>query len=211
MFIDLLNKINPQNHIEKGDFENSQVVREENRIDILITDSVSKKVIIIENKINDATDTNRQLPRYVEVIKNNYKDYELVAIAYITLKSHKAPDTTGWTEVEKAEIFSLLKNFPSFGYDKSINLYNDWIIPSILESNNIDSSFILRQYGNLLRHLTTNDMDTVILEKFHASISEKDKLKTAISIRNMLNDLPEYLAIRIENRYKNNCNPFKLW
>ena len=39
LFIELLNKVNPQRHIEKGDFENSQVVREENRIDILITDS----------------------------------------------------------------------------------------------------------------------------------------------------------------------------
>ena len=58
-FIELLNK----KGVEKGhskisidDFLNSEVHIEKHKIDILITDDVSKKAIIIENKINNAID-----------------------------------------------------------------------------------------------------------------------------------------------------------
>jgi len=39
-------------------------------------------------------------------------------------------------------------------------------------------------------------------------MQENSNLKTAVSIRNMLNDLPEYLVIRIEDKYKEHCYPF---
>lgn len=106
-----------------------------------------------------------------------------------------------------------MKIIPAFDFNKSRpNLFDDWITPSIIESNNIDSSLLLRQYGNLIKYLNTNTMDTISLEKFYNSLKENDNLKTAISIRNMLNDLPEYLAIRIEDKYKNHCFPFKkIW
>ncbi len=55
-------------------------------------------------------------------------------------------------------------------------------------------------------------MDTISLEKFYDTLKNSDSIKTAISIRNMLNDLPEYLAIRIEDKYKERCYPFKkIW
>jgi hypothetical protein len=206
LFIDLLNKINPKSFIRKSDFQNAKVEREPNRIDILVTDSASKKALIIENKINDADDTYRQLPRYVEIVSLSY---EIEAIAYITSKSSKFPNTFDWTEEEKNYIFNILKIIPSFDLHKNVNLYQDWVVPCIVESTNIDSAFILRQYGGLIKHLNINSMDTVILEKFHATILDSEKLKTAMSIRSMLNDLPEYLAIKIENKYKKNCYPFK--
>ena len=55
-------------------------------------------------------------------------------------------------------------------------------------------------------------MDAVSLERFYETLKDSDNLKTAISIKNMLSDLPEYLAIRIEDKYKGNCFPFqKIW
>lgn len=211
IFIDLLNKnaVN-ENFISKNDFQNSTVEREKHRIDILITDENSKKAIIIENKINNATDQQRQLPRYVDIIET---DYKIVAIVYLTLNSSKRPDKTDWTKTELEKINHILKIIPAFDYDKSKpNLYDDWISPSILNSNNIDSSLLLRQYGNLIKYLNTNTMDTISLEKFYNSLKDNDNYKTAISIKNMLNDLPEYLAIRIEDKYKDHCYPFKnIW
>jgi len=209
LFIDLINKGNLNKKINKKDFENSTVFRERNNIDILIVDDYSKKAIIIENKINEANDMYKQLPRYLEIVK---KDYEVESIAYITLKANSKPDKLDWTEEEINEIDNLICLIPSFSIENELNLYKDWIIPSIIESKNIDSSLILRQYGNLLKHLNTNNVDTIILEKFHSTLLESDKLKTAITVRNMLNELPEYLAIRIENKYKKNCYPFeKIW
>ncbi len=209
-FIDLLNKKNKQIEIKKEDFKNTIVEREIHNIDILITDEYSKKAIIIENKINNAVDQQRQLPRYVDIVK---KEFEVVAIVYLTLNSSKRPDKNDWTKTELKEIDPILKLISAYEIDPAKpNLYNNWIIPSIINSVNIDSTFLLRQYGNLIKYLNTNTMDTVSLEKFYNSIKENDNIETAISIRNMLNDLPEYLAIRIEEKYKEKCYPFKkIW
>ena len=210
IFIDLLNKKNNQSNIEKDDFKNSNVHIEKHKIDILITDKSSKKAIIIENKINNAVDQFRQLPRYVEKIKN---EYEIAAVVYLTLNSDKRPDKKDWTIDERKSIEKILKLIPVFDINSNkTNLYNNWILPSIINSQNINSSSILRQYGELLKYLNTNTMDTIALKKFYNTIQSDMNLETAISIRNMLNDLPKYIANRIEEKYKDSCFPFvKIW
>jgi len=209
LFIDLLNKIKKLN-INKSDFQNSQVIREESNIDILIKDDVSKKAIIIENKINNAGDMSRQIPRYYNIVIQNY---QVVAIAYLTLDLSKTPDRSTWNEEDKKlPIDNLLVMIPAYERYGKDNLYEHWLVPSMVETQSIDSLFLLKQYGNLLKFLNTSNMDTVSLEKFHETLKQGDNLKTSISIRNMLNDLPEYLAIRIEDKYRNNCSPFdKIW
>lgn len=214
-FIDLLNQTNNKIKILKTDFKNSIVEREKyyliggkkRYVDILITDEVSKNAIIVENKINNAVDQERQLPDYVKGLKND--NFNVVAVVYLTLNSSKRPDKADWNIEELIEINTILKLIPAFEIDKmKVNLFDNWVVPSIINSTNIDSSFLLRQYGNLIKYLNTNTMDTVSLEKFYNSLKEDNNLKTAVSIRNMLNDLPEYLAIRIEEKYKENCYPF---
>lgn len=57
-------------------------------------------------------------------------------------------------------------------------------------------------------------MDTVILERFYNELKEGENLKTAQSNRNLLNELPRYLARRIFEKYCNRCAPFSkvyLW
>lgn len=191
--------------LEKSDFEYSTVRREPNNIDILITNQNSKKAIIIENKVNNAVDMYRQLPRYYEIVK---QDYEVAAIVYITLDKSKRPDISTWTTEEIEDIKALLKIIPVFSRDGTTNLVDHWINPAIIKSNDLDSSLILRQYAKLIKYLNTSTMDTISLEKFYNSLKEEDNLKTAISIRNMLNDLPTYMAIRIEEKYKYSCQPF---
>ncbi len=209
LFIDLLNKVNTSTIILEDNYKNVNVAREQSNIDILITDETTKRAIIIENKINNAVDMNRQLPRYYNEVKKNYF---VDAIVYLTLDSSKRPDKHDWTKDELTAINYLLKIIPSFDRHDRPNIYKDWLLPAIIESNDIDSTYLLRQYATLLKFLNTNYMDTVSLEKFYEILKEKDNLKTSISIKNMLNELPEYLAIRIEDKYKNNCYPFqKIW
>lgn len=209
LFIDLLNKVNASTLILEDNYKNVTVVREKSNIDILITDETTKRAIIIENKINNAVDMNRQLPRYFNEVKQKYI---VDAIVYLTLDSSKRPDKHDWTKDELTAINNLLKIIPSFDRNDRPNVYKDWLLPAIIESNDIDSTYLLRQYATLLKFLNTNYMDTVSLEKFYETLKEKDNLKTSISIKNMLNDLPEYLAIRVEDKYKNNCYPFqKIW
>ncbi|MDQ0638167.1 hypothetical protein QF042_001732 [Pedobacter sp. W3I1] len=207
-FIHLLNKCNPQRNLNPSDFENSRVSREENNIDILISDSNSGKAILIENKIYNAIDQQRQIPRYFEIVSENYS---VEAIVYLTLTSSKYLNQNDWTNDEIENINPLIYFVPSYNLG-STNLFDNWIVPSIIECNNSESLFILRQYGNLIKFLNTNSMDTITLEKFYLTLKESDNLRTSLSVRNMLNDLPEYLAIRIEGKYKGKCYPFKsIW
>jgi len=208
LFIDLINLINPKQLIEKNDFKDAIVVREKVNIDILIVDSISKKAIIIENKINNAVDQPRQLPRYYQLLSN---DYLVSAIVYLTIDNSKSPAKHDWDRNDLRNIDPILKVIPAIDAVK-INLFNNWVVPSIIESKSIDSMFILRQYGNLLKHLNSKTMDTIILEKFYTTLKDGDNLNTSLSLRNMLNDVPEYLAIRLQDKYRDRCFPFsKIW
>ena len=209
IFIDLLNGVNNQNHIKKSDFENALLEREKQHIDIRVIDEVSKKAIIIENKINNAVDQHRQLPKYYDKLKG---DYDVVAIVYLTLNNSKRPDKSDWTDEEKESIEKILKLIPAWSADNSKpNLLDNWVSKSMINSENADSLLLLKQYGKLLKFLNTNSMDTTILEKFYQQLIEKeDNYETAISIRSMLNDLPKYLRIRIQEEYKTKiCSVFE--
>jgi PD-(D/E)XK nuclease superfamily len=210
LFIKMLNKFKDKTPIEIHDFQLVNVVRERSNVDILIADELSRKAILIENKINNAVDQERQLPKYFDAISQNY---EVVGIIYLTLNFAKRPDKSDWSKEDIENVKPLIRLIPAFDpRGEKISLYDDWIVPSIVQSHNIDSALLLRQYGKLIKYLNTNTMDTVSLDKFYSAIKEKDNLQTAISIRNMLNDLPEYLAIRIEDKYVTNCFPFeKVW
>ena len=50
------------------------------------------------------------------------------------------------------------------------------------------------------------------MEKFYKELMLGENLNLAKSIREMLDDLPYYLAQRIRAKYENNCNPFShIW
>ena len=207
-FIKMLQALGRQ--IDLRDYQDAIAIREEGKIDILIKSDTSKHAIIVENKMNDAGDMPRQLPRYFDFVSPHY---QIDAIIYLPLNYSKSPDMSDWTERDKANVCPLLNIIPA--YDKSrINLLDNWLCPIEKITNNIDVLSTLRQYSKLIRLLNANAMDTVILEKFYEEIKEGDNLKTAQSIRNMLNELPCYMARRVFETYRNRCAPFSkifLW
>lgn len=209
VFISLLKTLGCVIHQEN--YKDAVAVREEeNRIDILVMSKSSKRAIIVENKINNAGDMPRQLPRYYDYVTKELR-YHVDAIVYIPLDRNKTPDLLDWTEEDKKNVLPLLINIPA--YDKSEkNLVEDWLHPLESITSNIDVLSTLRQYSRLIKQLNLNNMDTVILEKFYNQIKEGDNLKMAQSVRNMLNDLPSYLALRIFDKYRNRSAPFsKFW
>ena len=208
VFISLLNTLGCE--INQENYRDAVAVREENRIDILVMSKSSKRAIIIENKINDAGDMPRQLPRYYDYVTDELK-CKVEAIVYLPLKPGKTPDQTGWTENDRRHVLPLLIIIPA--YDKSEkNLVDDWLHPLESITSNIDVLSTLRQYSRLIKQLNSNNMDTLILEKFYNQIKDGDNLKIAQSVRNMLNELPFYLARRIFVKYNSRCAPFsKVW
>ena len=206
-FISFLRSIGCE--ISQENYKDAIAVREkENKIDILVMSKSSKRAIIIENKINDAGDMPRQLPRYYDyVTKLDHQDYQVDAIVYLPLTHGKIPDQTGWTPKDQSHILPLLKIIPA--YDKShYNIVDDWLRQLESLASNVDVLSMIRQYSRLIKHLSSNVMDTKNLERFYNEIKEGDNLKVAQSVRNMLNDLPSYLSLRIFDKYRNNYAPF---
>lgn len=203
----MLNKLG--RNINPQDYYDAVVVREEGKIDILIKSEINKKAIVIENKINNAGDMPRQLPRYYDYL---YPYYSIDAIVYLPLERSKQPDMSDWDEKDKSNVCPLLEIIPAYDKSNKINIVNDWLMPTVKNITNTDVLSVLRQYISLIKILNANIMDTVILEKFYHELLQKDNMKSAQSIRNMMNELPNYLAIRIQDKFGARCHPFsKLW
>lgn len=209
LFLDMLS-------LDRRNFQHAVVSKEEQvcgnrRIDSFIKDDTSKKAIIIENKMNNACDMPRQLPDYYNYVTES--GYDVAAIVYIPLCGNKTPDKAGWSYDEIRKIEDKLHIIPAYAPNgNKTNFCDNWLAPSIINSDDIDCISTLRQYSKHLKYLNINAMDEIILERFYNALSLDNNLQTAISIRNMLNDLPVYMASRIENRYANNHYPFaKIW
>lgn len=206
LFISMLNALGK--NINPFHYQDAVAVREEGRIDILVKSNSSNRAIIIENKINNAGDMPRQIPRYFDYVSPNLT---IDAIVYIPLDRSKEPDKHDWTEGDKTRVSPLLVIVPA--YEKNMtNLVANWLLPAELAVDNINIISTLRQYSQLIKSLNTHIMDTVILEKFYNEMKNETNMKSALSIRNMLNDLPGYLAIRIQDKFGKQCHPFdKIW
>lgn len=207
-FIQMLNKKGKS--IDSNYYSDAVAIREkEDRIDILIKSESTKRAIIIENKINNAVDMWRQIPRYYDYVTPNYT---LDAIVYLPLDIRKEPDKGDWSNEDKEKVSPLIVVIPAYDKSGNTNLVDDWLHPSILLSDNLDVVSTLRQYSSLITKLNHNLMDTIVLEKFYKELLKDDNLNSAQSICNMLSDIPAYLAIRIKNRFEGRCSPFdKIW
>ncbi|WP_430810503.1 MULTISPECIES: PD-(D/E)XK nuclease family protein [unclassified Carboxylicivirga] len=193
--------------VKKEDFRTAKIYREVDNIDISIRDANSKKAIIVENKINNAVDQEKQLPRYYNLLK---KEFEIVAIIYLTLDDCKTVNTSDWSKKELDKIKPLIKQIPSYtNLEGKRSLFSNWIQPAIEASKRSENKFILQQYSKLIKFLNTNNMDTASLKLFREKLLEANNLETSMSIKNMMEELPEYLAIRIEEKFINNCYPFE--
>lgn len=207
IFISMLNF--KKSSINVKDYLDAEVVREEGRIDILIKSGTSGRAIIIENKINNASDMQRQLPRYYDYVCPNYI---IDAIVYIPLEKSKHPDKTSWTDLDKRHVDPLLIEIPAFDMSGTTNIVDNWLNPDVIHPSNPDVLSFLRQYSNLIKTLNKNIMDTIIMKEFYDELMKNNNYDYALSIRNMLKDLPAYLALRIQEKYSSCCNPFdKVW
>ena len=191
LFLDFLTRHGAS--ITPDDYRDTSVVREEGRIDILIKDAVSKKAVVIENKINGAKDMPKQLPRYLEIAKG--RGYEVDAIVYLRLERKQHPDKTDWTANDKKEIESKLICLSA--YDESNDdLLNGWLLQCENTSSDTNAKSIFKQYGELITKLGHKTMNKPIMQQFYALMKEGDNFKNAQSFRAMLDEL---VLFRVEN------------
>lgn len=213
LFIDMINK--EKQLVEKKDYRTAAVEREYGtkdgdemgRIDLLINGE-NNHCVVIENKLNDAGDTVHQLPKYRNDLTN--KGYIIDAFVYIPKNPDKWPDTSDWNENEIKDIKNKLVVLPAYKVGQT-NLIDNWLTPAENQTQNSDARFVIKHYKELLKNLTIDVMDTIILEKFYNVLLQEDNLKTAQSIRDMLiqdKGIPGYMANRIKYSYQQKCSPF---
>lgn len=200
--------------VDKAPYKNAKVCKEYGtndgtlggRIDIFI-EGENKHCVVIENKLNNAGDTCRQLPKYYGYLKNKYTIDKFV---YLPLNPYKTPDKSDWSDEERKNIDDRLIIIPAYQEGRK-NLIENWLIIAEKETitENEDARIIIKQYITVLRNLTIDIMSATKLESFYNEMIKGDNLETALSVRDMLNNLPEYMAKRIVDKYSSNYEPFE--
>ena len=199
--------------VDKSNYQDAEVHKEYGtndgtlggRIDIFI-EGENNHCVVVENKLNDAGDTYRQLPKYYHYLDNN--KYNIDKFVYLPLNPYKTPDKSDWSDEERIFIDGKLKILPAF-LEGEPNLIDNWLEIAEKKTENEDARFIIKQYVTVLRNLTNSIMNAKSLKSFYNEMIEGDNLKTALSVRDMLNDLPEYMAKRIVDKYSSNYEPFE--
>lgn len=199
LFVDFLNRFYHV-PVKKEDYANSIILRETGRIDIWIKDETSRQSIIIENKINNATDRDNQLKDYFEYASG----YPPKAIVYLSKDGRKlAPDNS-------INVNNLVKNIAAFN-NTAVDLYNGWLVPCLREIQTEDSRSVVHQYAKLIAHLGNNDMDNEIKEQFYQFVSKNNGLDAANAINKLIVHLPDYRAQRFADMTEDylSRSPFK--
>ncbi|MDR0828736.1 MAG: PD-(D/E)XK nuclease family protein [Prevotellaceae bacterium] len=196
LFIDYLNKLRPKLKINKDDFINSEVSTEESlkheekgRIDIFIKNKKSMKAIIIENKINNATDMDNQLGRYYNDIIA--EGYDVQCVVYLTPNKNKTAPRT-----DNGDLNNKIVNIAAYtNKHNDNNLFNGWLQSCIKKSEyNKDCFSFLYQYGKLLKQISNMATDRDIKDNFYEIINQKGGLENAQAISKYLNELEIYRA-----------------
>lgn len=184
-FIDCINDnlIDSEKRIHKSDYVTAEVIRELHRIDILIKSASSRHCIIIENKLHNAGDMQRQLPRYYEVMKN--EGYEVDRIIYIPLDRDKKPNDGDWTQEDK----NALENKVSIMLacdEKRLDLVYSWLMKCQKKAKYVNTASVLQQYIELLENLADSLSMNKIMEEFYRTIcNDEENRKTVKSICEM--------------------------
>lgn len=192
LFIDALNQEGAS--IQKSYYQNASVERESGKIDILIKSSSKeeKHCIIIENKLNDAGDMERQLPRYFDSMHD--QNYEVDRIVYIPLYE-KEPNTDTW---QPEDIKNIEKRLYIMSADK---LIKNWLLLCWQSAKRFNSTAFLKQYVDLLKFLIKDNMDNQELNEFYDFLCHGDNKERAIAVSDMLKEIPNFMRQRLYDYY----------
>lgn len=188
------------------DFNSTIVEREKHgRIDISVIDSYKKQAIIIENKINDAVDMQRQLPRYFESINN--KGIEVINIIYLSISGNKTPSKADWNIDDETNLKNKITIMAGIERDNFLSI-ESIIKKSIIHTCNIDHIVFQKQYKNLLNKLGAQEINHYVMDELYSKVKSKSDLDELLTLKKLTDELPKYRAVKIREHFKNDSNPF---
>ena len=186
--------------VEMGNYLNVTVLREKGRLDVWIKDESSRHSIILENKINNASDREDQLLDYYKYAIGN--EYYVDAIVYLSKDGFKtAPEQSKIMNTPVINIGAFMKN--------DSDLLHGWLRPCLQKASNEDSRSFLFQYCKLIAHISNNNMENDIKEAFYEYVSTNSaNIQTIQNLKHLIITLPDYRAEKF-GRLITEISPFK--
>ena len=198
LFIDYLQNLYSVK-IDSSFFLNTTVTREKGRLDIWIKDELSKKAVIIENKVNHAPDREHQLSDYYEYSTN--AGFAVIAIIYLSLDGYNYAPTLNLGDTPILNIGAFTNN--------STDLVNGWLEKCKQKCTNENSKSFLIQYIHLLTHLSNENMSADLEESFYNTIIDKNSIETVQLISDLALKLGGIRGNRFWRALENDIAPFK--
>jgi hypothetical protein len=201
-----LNKQENQEGIDVKNYKKYEIIREEGKIDILIKNDETKHCVIVENKIYNAGDMPRQLPRYY--LRQIDNGFIVDKILYFSLDGTKRPNKSTWTESDFKSGLDNLIIYAAASNDTENDFISSFINKCYNTNETKEENSFFEQYKSLLIYLRRHEMDYQLMEKFYQEMKNPDNYNTALSIRTMLNDFETFRRDKIHNNFSNNHRPF---
>jgi hypothetical protein len=182
-----------------------QIEDDKGSIDILISDE--EYAIIIENKINNAPDTNNQLAKYYKYVKEKM-NLTVVAVVYLPLDPDKKPmleyyyDGYENYEPEIRNVLTIIPVISKDGKDDFVHGFISFCCSLSKDINNQIALMFFEQYKKLLKYLGGNFMAT---KNDKELFLELYKTKESISI---VKDIMEIMKNRSFFTYLTFCDKF---
>lgn len=150
------------------------------RVDVLLRFNKGKFVVIIENKINGAQETDKQLGKYLE----NYKEENILKVVYIRKMGYEDPET--WPENADKDKLVVLPAY-DIGDNKSLQKF----FKTILQNEKLTEAqkFLFNQYialiGIIMGITSLSDEQRNVLQEFFLNKDARDQLNKINEMWNM--------------------------
>lgn len=191
LYIDMINKKSKEElskELINKDFYTAPIISKEfptndgtmqGRVDIFIEGDIpdekgKKHCVVIENKLNNAGDTEQQLPKYSRDLET--RNFEIDAYIYMPLDPNKEPNKTDWGN-KRNDIEKKLVIIPAYKPDE-VNLIDNWLKPALDKSEG-DASFVIQQYIRVLNNLTIDIMDN---KEIIEILTKDENIETTLDI-----------------------------
>lgn len=174
-------------YVDYHAYTNGAVKREDGRIDITLYSYDKTRAIIIENKSNDATDQDRQLPRYIEDLKR--QNIRIDGILYLNKNHIREPNTTGWSIEEITEIKSKLVVSQLVGENSFLSKV---IEKALYRTTDIRLSALSHEIKSLLQNLVFGGINMEDLTTFVQELTINNNFEKLQKAIQAYNDLPKY-------------------
>ncbi|GEM_PF-501879 len=123
------------------DYDQTEVYRERDNIDILLIDRENQLVIVIENKV-DTTEHHNQLNKYKEIVREKYSNFKQLFV-YLTKDGDESSDPDTWG---------------TYSYDGIIEQ-----VDRVIQKSSDSVSSFLKDYRDILRRHIMTDEDLMKL------------------------------------------------